>query len=450
MTDTHSKHRVEGRRGAPRALLAAAGLLAFTACNLDVVTPDVVPPSATAGASALPTLLAGAVGDFAVAYAGINNGNSGEGIVLNSGLFTDEFTSADYFSTHIEVDGRRVQPPNSSNNGVMRSLFRALTSANSTGQRYIDAGAPNDPGHARVLSLGAYVYTIISEDYCSGVPFSTINDDGSFNYGSPLTAQQMRTAALAKFDSAIAVATAAKDDQQLYLAEVGKGRVLLDAGQFSAAAAAVTDVPDDFNFSTEHGVIDPRTENGVYSLTWVNPRYTTTNNEGVNGLAFVAADDPRLPFESLGTSSFDGQTHLFATTKYGSYTAPVAIATGTEARLIEAEASLKNADYGAALGILDALRAAKGMSALTPAATASEQVDQLFSERAFWLFGTAHRMGDLRRLVSPQYGRVVTDVYPSGRYAKGTTYGDQVAFPVPQTEENNPNFTRAACDPSKP
>jgi starch-binding outer membrane protein, SusD/RagB family len=444
MTHTSTHHR------AGRAALALAGLAAISACNLDVVTPDVVPPSATSGASALPTLLAGAVGDFAVAYAGVNNGNNGEGIVLNSGLFTDEFTSADYFSTHIEVDGRRVQPPNGSNTGVMRSLFRALTSANSTAARYVQAGSPNDPGHARVLSLAGYVYTLISEDYCSGVPFSTINDDGSFNYGSPLTSAQMRATALAKFDSAITVATAAQDDQQRFLAEVGKARVLLDGGQFSAAAAAVADVPDDFNFSTEHGVIDPRTENGVYALTWVNSRYTTTDNEGGNGLAFVSAADPRLVFQDLGTSAFDSQTEIFAPDKYSSYSSPVAIATGTEARLIEAEAALQAGSYPTALGILDALRAAKQMGPLVPAATPSAQVDQLFAERAFWLFGTAHRMGDLRRLVSSQYGRAMTDVYPSGRYAKGTTYGDQVAFPVPQTEENNPNFTQAACDPTKP
>jgi len=432
------------RRG--RTVIAVAGVLAFTACNLDVVTPDVIPPEATAGEGALPTLLAGAVGDFAAAYAGVNNGNSGEGLVLNSGLFADEFVSADYFNTHIEIDSRQVHPPNGSNTTMTRRLFQALTSANAAADRYA-ASAPDAPGHARTLSLAGFVYTMVAEDFCSGVPFSTINPDGTFNYGAPMSTDDMLAAAVAKFDEAIAVAQAAGDDRELHLAEIGKGRALLDAGQFAAAAAAVADVPDDYNFYTEHSVIDTRTENGVYALTHVSTRYTTLDAEGGNGLPYISADDPRVQFDELGVSAFDLTTDLFAPSKYSSYTSPVPLATGTEARLIEAEAALRGGSYTTALGILDALRASAGLGSLTPAVGTDAQVDQLFRERAFWLFATGHRMGDLRRLVR-QYDRSQADVYPSGDYFKGAEYGDQVAFPVPQTEENNPNFDRAACDPT--
>ena len=446
MTDIRSLRRrgLVARRGA----IVAGAALALSACNLDVLTPDVVPPSALAGASALPTLLAGAVGDFNVGYTGVNNGNSGEGIILNSGLFADEFVSADYFSTHVEIDARRVQVPNGSNNGVLRAIFRSVASASTTAQRYADAGKPNDAGRARALSLIGYDYTIVAEDYCSGVPFSTVNTDGTFNYGTPKSTAEMLAIAVAKFDSARTIAVAAQDDRQRYLAEIGKGRALLDAGQFAAAAAAVADVPVDFNFSTEHSVIDPRTENGVYALTTVNARYTTADREGTNGLPYVTANDPRTPFQNLGTSLYDGQTTLYATAKYTSYTSPVAIATGIEAGLIMAEASLRGGNYPAALNELNTLRAAAGLPALAPAATPDDQTTQLFTERAFWLFGTGHRMGDLRRLVR-QYGRDQAAVFPSGRYFKGAAYGTQVAFPVPQTEEGNPNFSRAACDPTK-
>lgn len=446
MTDTMRSARARWL-GRSRALIAVTGLAAFTACNLDVLTPDVVPPEATAGESALPTLLAGAVGDFAVAYAGINNGNNGEGLVLNSGLFSDEFVSADYFNTHLEIDTRDVHPPNASNTTVTRRLFQALTSANAASARFATV-APNDPGHARTLSIAGFIYTLVAEDYCSGVPFSTINEDGTFNYGAPMSTSDILAAAVAKFDSAITVATAAGDDRELYLAEIGKGRALLDAGQFAAAAAAVADVPDAYNFSTEHSVIDTRTENGVYALTHVSSRYTTLDQEGENGLPYISADDPRVTFDELGVSDFDATTDIFATTKYSSYSSPVPLATGTEARLIEAEAALKGGSYPTALGILNALRSSSDLTPLAPVVGTSAQVDQVFRERAFWLFATGHRMGDLRRLVK-QYGRNQADVYPSGDYFKGAVYGDQVAFPVPQTEENNPNFDRAACDPTQ-
>jgi hypothetical protein len=66
----------------------------------------------------------------------------------------------------------------------------------------------------------------------------------------------------------------------------------------------------------------------------------------------------------------------------------------------------------------------------------------MFRERAFWLFSTGHRLGDLRRLVR-QYGRTVNTTFPSGTFHKGGTYGPDTNFPLPQSEENNPNVTAA-------
>lgn len=41
-----------------------------------------------------------------------------------------------------------------------------------------------------------------------------------------------------------------------------------------------------------------------------------------------------------------------------------------------------------------------------------------FCERAFWMFGTGHRLGDLRRLIR-QYGRTAETIFPTGAYPKG-------------------------------
>ena len=60
----------------------------------------------------------------------------------------------------------------------------------------------------------------------------------------------------------------------------------------------------------------------------------------------------------------------------------------------------------------------------------------LFEERARWLFGTAHRLGDLRRLVR-QYGFGQEQVFPSGSFFKGGAYGSDVNFPIPFEEHEN-------------
>jgi hypothetical protein len=68
----------------------------------------------------------------------------------------------------------------------------------------------------------------------------------------------------------------------------------------------------------------------------------------------------------------------------------------------------------------------------------------LFRERAFWLFLTGHRQGDLRRELRlyPQVWVDQSDAYPTGVYtAPGTgLYGADVTVPIPPSETANPAF----------
>lgn len=437
-----------------RALAAAAVLAAATlgACSLDVSTPDVVRPESVDGPEGLPTRLAGAVGDFTIAYAGFGNGNAGDGLALASGLMADEFIATDYFDTHYQLDTRNVVPSNGTNGAVLRNLQRALVSAQGTADAYAAEGLDDDAGRARALTLVGFSYTLIAESYCSGVPFSIINPDGTFAFGPSRTTTEMLTLAVRRFEEAAAVAAVAGDVVQYHAAYVGMGRAMLDMGQFANASAAVVGVPARFFFGTEQGIVDDRVKNGIHELTYVNTRYTVADGEGVNGLPFVRSGDPRTATVNLGASAFDQGTPLHAPLKYASYQSPVPIATGTEASLIRAEAALQANNYAGASGtleMLNALRSAASMPLLAAAATPAAQVDQLFAERAFWLFGTAHRLGDLRRLVR-QYGRAAGDVFPTGAYFKGGSYGVQVSLMVPQEEGENPNYDPTACVPTQP
>lgn len=438
---------VHGRR-----LTIAAGVLVLGtglgACNLDVATPDVVPPEATAGASALPTLLAGTSGDFSVAYGGYSNGDNSDAIIQTSGLLADEFIASDFFATHVTIDSRTATQTNGTILSVMRNIQRSLVSANNTAARFAQY-SPDDPGFARVLNFAGFDFLFLAENFCGAVPVgSTIDENGAIVGGAPRSTAELLNLAVGKFDSAV---TVAQDNLMKYTAMVGKGRALLDLGQYAQAAAAVATVPTSFRFTTEHGTTNARTKSGMYELMWVNTRLTTADAEGGNGVPFVSSADPRSATEDLGVSIFDGATELFAPQKYGSYTAPEVIADGIEARLIEAEAALQANNYGGTngtLAILNALRSDVGLPALPAAATTQAQVDQLFTERAYWLFGTAHRLGDLRRLVR-EYQRGPETVFPTGTYFKGDKYGTEVNLPIPQEEQANSNFNRAACDITK-
>ena len=80
------------------------------------------------------------------------------------------------------------------------------------------------------------------------------------------------------------------------------------------------------------------------------------------------------------------------------------------------------------------------LAPLVDPGTPDTRVDLHFAERAFWLFATAARFNDVRRLIR-QYGRDPDAVLPTGVYFRGGAYGTDESFPVPFDETGNPNFT---------
>jgi hypothetical protein len=408
--------------------------------------PDVLLPDALNTREALPTVRSGVIGNFQVAFSGgadLQNGGH-EGQINVSGLLSDEYISAETFPDRIGVDQRIILPGNASMKGVFLDLSRVRAFSDFASARY--NSFPEEQGgvgHAEVLSLGAFTYILFGENYCSGVPFSVLEDDGSVSFGDPLTRDETLEQAVAKLDSAIAFATALEDAEQLNLARVGKARALLDLGRFAEAGAVAAEVPDGFQYLIQGSANSTRQNNGIWNYTLNNNGFSVADEEGGNGLPFVSAQDPRVPTLDIEDFGFDGSTPFIAQQKYPDPTADVVLADWIEARLIQAEAALRAGDAGTSLATLDALRqsgAQTPLAPLTDPGTEAGRVDLLFGERAFWLYLTSHRLGDLRRLVR-QYGRDPESVFPTGEYHKSGNYGTDVNFPVSGDERNNPNFT---------
>ncbi|HLA13508.1 MAG TPA: hypothetical protein VJZ25_00660, partial [Gemmatimonadaceae bacterium] len=72
--------------------------------------------------------------------------------------------------------------------------------------------------------------------------------------------------------------------------------------------------------------------------------------------------------------------------------------------------------------------------------TTTERENLLFKERAYSMWFTSHRLGDMRRLIR-QYGRNSESVFPTGTYFKGGNYGPDVNVIISLDEKNNPSFT---------
>lgn len=288
-----------------------------------------------------------------------------------------------------------------------------------------------------LYALAGFAEIGLADQYCSGVPLSTLDFEKDFTYapGSP-TADVYRHA-LALLDTAIALS--ADSAQILDLARVGRGRALLALGKFADAATAVQDVPDGFTYQFQLNWNAPLFSNSNQGPLLANT--TVADVEGLNGLPFISSGDPRTASTDTGSNRFGRP--VYQPVKYSGL-APLTLADWIEARLITAEAKLQAGDAAGWLGDLNALRE----TAITPAladttdpGTDPARVDLMFRERAMWLFLTGHRQGDLRRLVR-QYGRRQEDVFPSGAYPGGQGfYGTDATMPIPPAERVNPLFT---------
>ena len=206
-------------------------------------------------------------------------------------------------------------------------------------------------------------------------------------------------------------------------------------------------MPEDFVYEVRYSANSDRQENGVYVLNVEFERWAVANAEGGNGLDYrdrFTAGDPRTPWTRTPEDDmgFDTSVEQYDQLKYEAEPVDIPLATGLEARLIEAEAALRAGATDEWKAIHDDLRAGIGLGPLDVAGLSEDElVDLHFEERALWLWLTGHRMGDLRRLIR-QYGRTEDEVFPTGNYFKTQAgdYGDDVNFPVPFDEENNPNF----------
>jgi hypothetical protein len=317
---------------------------------------------------------------------------------------------------------------------------------------------------AQMFFVEGWIEMDISEHFCNGSPFGT-TVSGVPQYTEQLTNAQAFQMALAHFDSGLTAVGSATDALSTSVRNgllVAKARTQRDLGQFAAAATTVAAVPTNFAWNLTFSVTT--SDNGPYGMNapTANPRYVVGDSfsmvNGVktllrNALPFASAGDPRVPVvgrtDATSPKASDGRTTLVYHQLWGTNrSASVPLATGIDARLIEAEARVQADDIAGMMRILNDLRSSPrtlgnlsvpAMSQLATPTTKDAAIDLLFREAAFWQFGRGQRIGNLRRLIR-QYGRKQENVFPDGPFHKGGVHGTDVNFSIPDAEFTNPNY----------
>jgi starch-binding outer membrane protein, SusD/RagB family len=303
---------------------------------------------------------------------------------------------------------------------------------------------------ARALAYGGYTYITLGEMMC------TTPIDRSV----PKTWDEMMTAAIAKFDSAVTIATAAKaylqtltpvtaaltaaiagTDSVKNFALVGAARASLNKNDKAKALTYANQVPADFVFRAYYSINTA----GQSNRTW--DRLTNGSNAFLINTPFAAmSTDPRIP-RIAGTTGRGGTP--LSPPSYSTFnnsllgadfaaTSSMRIASGLEAQYIIAEA---NGPTAATLAFVNARRAA-GLQTPT-AATGDALMTELRDQRSRDFYLDGHRLGDLRR-----YKRFYQiDLFPKGAYpgsTSGAIYNEAIdCWPLPTSEINdNPNVPR--------
>jgi starch-binding outer membrane protein, SusD/RagB family len=486
-------------RPRPRARTRStlASLLAFllaggaAACSPDKLLgnqqlpPDVPDPAQTHTPAGALAAYNGAIVQLRTAFGGDANS-----FVPLGGLLTDELRSGDLgqigsMSDPLLIDSRFMpEDPGIGNDTftptqvmLLYSLLQRTRGQAREARGALQAYAPNSAalvGHLDAVE--GYADVMLADLFCSGVPLSTLDYGGDFTYASGSSTEEVYAHAVALLDSALTLAT--DSDRVMNLARVGKGRALLDLGQYAEAAAAVAGVPDEFRYTFDFSTtLSPGRSGSTTNWSFVYPDFggsltgstvlsvTMVDGEGQNGLPYLTSGDPRSAWVNNGTNDYG--LALTRPTRYAADgSTEIVLASGIEARLIEAEAALQagNQSWLVALnalrtdgtfttsppdeaGHVDTLWTAgrggvAGLRPLEDPVAPDARVTLLFQERAYWLFLTGHRQGDLRRLIR-QYGRQADSIYPTGPYPGAyNSYGTDVTAPIPGAERvRNPRFT---------
>ena len=410
-------------------------------------------------------------------YRGVKAQTGISAAVLESGLLTDELRARIIAS----VVGALPDPIDSRTlpDGIESASFGLLQTTRANARQARGALAAYAPTVPSALTGELYAIeglndVLLADIYCSGIPLSTVNVDGTFSLRGGSTTTEVYRTAIALFDSAASLSV---DSARIHnFALLGKARALVALGEYSAAAAVVAGVPTEYAYTLDGGI-------GTDQVTGIYNRNTiVSDNEGQRGLAYASSKDPRTlvdVYENPADLTIY-RSPLYIARKYDiqGHT-PLPLASGVEARLIEAEANLRTggSDW---LTIINTLRT-DGTYTTTPRANpqtqadssaidttwglgtgvvpgqpsgvrpltdpgvsvATARLDSLLQDRAFWLFLTGHRQGDLRR-VARNDRRPQQMLYPSGFYLGGGTYGSDVTIPVPSSEEQG-NSKYSGC-----
>jgi hypothetical protein len=245
----------------------------------------------------------------------------------------------------------------------------------------------------------------------------------TINSGPAHSPEQVYNMAEDRFNSALVVAGRTGNNDLRKQALAGRARARVALQNWAGAQADAAEIPEGFQFwaiyslnsAREENIIAQRGRADLRRESGVHPRFYTDP---------IFEADPRTSFTDRGPGfvGADGLRQFVEQNKFPARSSDMLISSWQEARLLEAEAALRQNQLERAVELIDEVRAAAGLDPYDGPVAVDGIWEQLIHERAAELWLQAQRLRDLRRTADP---------YTEGR---------DVCFPISETERNsNPN-----------
>ena len=328
------------RRAAP-ALVAAFTL---NACDLEVLNPGSILDEDLTTIDLMPILVAGVSAEF---------NDIGDLYAFDIARLTDDLAgTGSYFSTG---QYRRGVFDNENSEGYWEQTHEAAWAAGEALGRLeevLGGEAGTFEGTARSHLLMGLAHRILGENFCDVV----------YDKGPVQPREASFDSALIALNQAVSVGSAAGASDFVTAAQGGIAQAQVGLGNWSAAVSAAASVPTDF----VHHAIYHQTANSnfVWNESWGRAEVGLWATPALE----LYSDDPRVPYTVCGQwddpsgpswgqvtptgkctgqgsgahQGADGLTAHHRQDKYNEQGSDIPIVTGTEMRLIEAEAALIN------------------------------------------------------------------------------------------------------------
>jgi len=399
-----------GRAGISGVAVVLCGV-GLAGCELEVLNPGRILDEDLTTRELMPILVSGVSAEF---------NDIGDFYAFDIARLTDDLSgTGSYFSTG---QYRRGVFDNENSEGHWEQAHEAAWAAGGAWERLQDVlgGEANSfDGSARVFLLMGLAHRMLGENFCD-----LVYDKG------PLQPREAAfDSAIVALNQAVSIGTAAGASDYVTAAHGGIAQANVGLGNWSAAVQSASMVPTNFVHSAIYHLT--ANSNGVWNESWGRAEvgvWATPAQRVFDG-------DPRAPYTICGSwndpddpskgvtptgvctgqgsgahQGADGLTAHYRQDKYNESGSDVPIVTGTEMRLIEAEAALVGGDLATFTAKVNEVRAFYGAEPIEqPAAAGALEFpnaqDDAWSildrERYLTLWIEGRRLFDLDRWQHP-------------------------------------------------